>query len=348
MKSNAEEIAELFDAVEINLEDNGESKRSFNEKCDTIKTMMKEEATKDKEIIQEAISKTTKKTSKDKKHFKDNPKKEIESYDDEVDRDIKKFELETVNEHELETENEPEFESEVADDNPLGLKGQYFRDYQYINKKYDQFIFYDGTVSFKSFYRYKFETLRHILFRFGNLLDVSSLMEELKSIKVDHFTGDRAISPSLIQRKLDDCFRSKARLSSVLIMILEQYPMWDRFLEIMKGKLWKDHELKGVHRRDGLVAEHLSDVEKYVQSLKGLLDSARNVEGILKSANDSLSRQLACLQLAKEATGFISKELDDLDSIGNGETIKKTKASEKAPEYSFGVGYSEDDDLDIC
>ena len=122
---------------------------------------------------------------------------------------------------------------------------------------------------------------------------------------------------------------------------------------MLRAKLWKDHEIKGAHRRDGTTLEHMSDIEQYFVELKSVLEVSKHVDAILKAASDSLSRQLSCLQ-NPEATGFIQKvdykshyptkstDLDKFDSIGSGEKISAPIASNTVVTASFGV---ESDDL---
>ena len=139
------------------------------------------------------------------------------------------------------------------------------------------------------------------------MLDLSSISDEIKECNLDHFIGSDVISPDLIRVNLDESYRWRTRVAFMLIDIYEQYYAWKRCLELLKAKLWKDHELKGSHRRDGLTVEHLCDVEQYVHDMDGCVECAKHVDNMLKAAAESLSRQLTCLQL-KEHIGLSLKD----------------------------------------
>lgn len=376
------------DSSDYNATEKDESS-SFENRCGDIKAIMEEEETVtnvDNEIITSAVKQAE--SSPPPKHLED-VDEEIPGdasgsfYAEEVEKDMAEFEIEDEDGESLpepETEPEPEpveveqakptvnkqpkeskkevkkTKSELEDDNPLSLFGSDLVAYHDIKKNLPQFTLFDGSVSFREFYRYKVELLKSVTSRFA-VLDLNSIKDEISEIRTDHFVGDRAISPDLIRVKLDESYKARSRLSTIMIQILEQFAAWERWVEMLRSKLWKDHATKGAHNRDGLTIEHMADVEDYVSVMKGILDAAKQQDGMLKAAAESLSRQLSCLQL-KEATGFSQKmeehtslsapskkktaDLDSLDSIGLGESISAPDATGKPVEVSFGV---ECDDL---
>ena len=371
--ASSKEIAELFDLIDIE-EDNVETDSSgynvdeekvssFENRCKDVMAVMEKEAdpVNDNEIIANALTQAEEPKPKIQQPVEEEAantsrKKLIE----EVERDIKEFEIEEEIPDSNITKTKPTGKPE--DDNPLDLFGSDLTAYHDIKESHPQFSLSDGSMAFRDFYRYKFSVLKSVTSRFA-VLDLDSIRKESADIDIDHFIGGRAISPDLIQRKLDDSYRTRARLSSLMIDILEQFPSWERWSEMLKSKLWKDHELKGAHRRDGLTMEHMSDIDEYVSAMEGILDAAKHKDNMLKAAAESLSRQLSCLQL-KEATGFSQKmeptpsmdevqklfkmestestELDSLDSIGSGENIEAPIPTGKPVKVSFGV---EDDEL---
>lgn len=239
--------------------------------------------------------------------------------------------------------------------NPLGLDGQDLKAYHAIKEKYgDKFTLYDGSLAYRDFYKYKVHALRHLLGQFP-LLNLSEMRTELAEVQTNHFIGDDVCTPDLIRVKLDSAQAHRTRLSSLLTTAFAQHPAWERFLDMSRSKLWKDHDVKGSHRRDGMVMEHLSDMESYVANLKGFIDSAKQYDAMLKSAAESLSRQLTCLQL-NEYTGTNRVEgretpqkirppispstdlLEDLDAVDTGTVISapRPKANEAVTTVSYG------------
>lgn len=263
----------------------------------------------------------------------------------EVDADIAQFQSSIENATENEptpesTENESEVVAAVSaptdtpdDSNPLGLEGADLKAYYAIKEKYpEQFNLYDGSLAYRDFYRFKVHALRHLLGEFP-LLDIREMRTELHTVQTNHFIGDDMCTPDLIRSKLDASYAYRTRLAALLTRALEQSHAWERFLDLLRSKLWKDHDIKGAWRRDGMVLEHVADMESYVSSLKGFIDSAKQYDSMLKAAAESLSRQLTCLQI-DEYTGSQRVEgrkpqsqrpapqLDGLDGVDDGTVIK--------------------------
>lgn len=222
--------------------------------------------------------------------------------------------------------------------NPLELSGSDLKAYNMIKEKYPQFVLYDGSISYRDFYRWKLSVLKQTLTRFP-ILDISSYRQEVRDTNLDHFVGEQVLSPELIRSKIDDVYRHRIRLATLMATAYEQYPAWKRSIEMIRAKLFKDHDIKGSHKRDGIVLEHISDVELYVKELEGFIDSSKIIYSVLDAAAESLSRQLSCL-ITKEPTGTahtstpvvhkVQQQQDKsvsttehYDSISDGTVIKK-------------------------
>lgn len=325
--ASAKEIADMFDEVEVGTSDysrsNEKELRPFEARVEDIQAVMDNEMPfeEDADIIENAVQAAVESPpppATDETFDKD--------YEAVVDADMKEFEIEEPKPervvslakddefsedeplgHPAESKDEeiPDKHKETIDDNPLDLSASDLEMYNKILEKLPQFTLYDGNVSFKDFYRYKFSVLRSAAGRF-TILNLKQMGEEIGTLKLDHYIGDRAISPELLRRRLDDAYRYRVRLSTIMIKLFEQHPWWERNCEMLKAKLWKDHELKGTHRRDGLTMEHMQDIEDYLHYMVGIIDGAKHADNMLKAATESLSRQLSCLQI-KEATGFSTK-----------------------------------------
>lgn len=335
-----QEFADLFD---IDLGDNLESNdsdpsSSFEDTCSTVQLQMKEETPEtepepetDNDIIMNAINSEDISTEESVEDDAAESEFNEEDYADEVERDLKEFsqavdgnekesepEVVTASSTEVEDEdipdNEPENKS-TTDENPLNLNNFDFNLYKQIKQNYPRFNLYSGSRAFKDFYRLKFHYFKSLLGKFP-VLDVRDMTEELSGIDMDHVVRDDEIGPSLILRKIGDVQRSRIRIGSLMIEILAQYYMWDRFTEILKSKLYKDHEIRGAHKKDAVIIEHMDDMETYVMEMKGFIENSKHCDNLLKAAAEALSRQLTCLQL-KDSLG-LSPMKDDVD-ISNSE-----------------------------
>lgn len=379
----ASRMAELFD-IKINLGDEDDKQDtpavSFDHKIADINMVLKPAiidapAINDTELIKAAISAPTptvnapsiqtelEDSSTD--DFMDIPDDIL----DEVDKDIQSFQNEIekpTNAAPVDVQTDIPETAKVEHDNPLGLEGSDLKAYQEIKKKYpDVFVLYNGSISNRDIYKYKVHSLKHLLGQFP-LLDLRSMRDELASIRTNHFIGDDLCTPDLIRIRLDASYVQRTRLCSMLTQALEQFYAWERFLDMLRSKIWKDHELKGAHKKDGMVLEHLSDMENYVKGLEGFIEAAKQYDSMCKAAAESLSRQLTCIQLTEYAIAprvnveekprtvqqhirpsiqqpKMSVEMDSLDFINEGAVISAPKP--KSDNVVATVSYGQEDEF---
>jgi len=255
--------------------------------------------------------------------------------------------------------DEPE-EASPENDNPLGLSGDDLDGYKMVLEQYPQFTLYNGSPAYKDFYACKTRWLRDLLTKF-RLLDLADLHEEVQKIELDHVLQHDAIHADLIKVKLGDVQMWRTRLTSLELEATGQLNLWKKATNLLRSKLWKDHDVKGAHRRDGVTQEHMSDIECYVSELEGFVEMCKHVDSLLKAATDTLSRQATCIQISKESTTPIyTKEehkaeppaekdssLDHMDSIEHGESIETGPTSRAPLDVNFGAGSEDDDLLDL-
>lgn len=260
-----------------------------------------------------------------------------------------------------ETVSDPSSPALEEDDNPLELSGDYLRTYQAIRKKYPQFVLYDGSRAYKGFYRFKVMVLSNILREFP-ILDIDDMFSELSEINLRQFVNADEVTPDVVRSRIDDVYRQKVRLADIMMQCYHQFFVWERELEMLKSKLWKDHELKGSHRRDGLTLEHLFDLEQYYNKLKGFMEAAKTADATLRAASDSLSRQLTCLQMKEQISVSyghdspaepvkaamatpkprVQKSQQEPDVISDGSVITAPQAGGAAHPVDYGVDQSDD------
>jgi hypothetical protein len=266
----------------------------------------------------------------------------------------------------VESQPEPEPVAVVADQsNPLGLDVGDLKAYEVIKKKYPRFRLYDGSQAYKHFYMWKVRILKEVLTRYP-VLDIADMRKEIRDTNTDHCVNEKVVSPDLIREKLDNCYKCRVRVATLLSESYEQFPSWRRVLDMLKGKLFKDHEgnRAGAHKRDGMSLEHLSDIELYVKDLEGFIDAAKMIDNLLMAAAESLSRQLSCIQ-TRDSGGLGGhkmpiksvhqdvphtigdnrepNELDGLDSVKDGEVIDNANEADSFVVQNWSV--VEDDDI---
>lgn len=363
--STAAEMAKLFDIdldeslSESNSDEsfemkvNDSKKPSFEMKVQDIKSIMTPEQETD--IIKKAAENAKNKVAVAPQSYSENDGEELNTEDvsEDITNDIEQFqaEIEKNIKHQVPIENKLEKEierqiNEESEANPLNLDDSDLEAYKKIKVKYPQFILYDGNKLFKDFYIYKVKVLKSALTKFP-ILPIHELNKEMEAIKVDHYIGS-SITPELVQSKIDQTYKCRVRLSELVIQAYQQFAYWERMKDLLNSKLWKDHDLKGTHRRDGLTLEHMFDIEDYYGMLKGYIESAQHIDALLKAASDSLSRQLTCLQIKEQLTGFgkvddprrrdvRKSDHDSFDSISSGTVITAPKRSLEPISMNFGV-----------
>jgi len=369
----------LFDVnYETNLEEKNENSSgvSFDNKIDDIQTVLQPTELavddSDTELIKSAIKLATSDSGSENENtdifeedgepdaFEDDEDGEEEIPGDviaSVEKDIENFDKQIENDPEPESDDildeKPIQNSSknTKNDNPLGLSEDGLHSYHLIQQRYpNYFNLYDGTLVYRDFYRFKVATLWHLLTQWP-LLDIRDLRDELSQVQTNHYIGEDVPTPELIRIKMDACYYNRDRLCTLLAQVYEQYYAWERHTELLKSKLWKDHEIKGAHRRDGMVLEHISDMEKYVAGLKGFMESAKHYDTMLKAAADSLSRQLTCIQI-NEYTGSQRIEpdkkparasFDSLDSVDDGTVISAPNPKPNSAVMEVNYGQEDDD-----
>lgn len=211
-------------------------------------------------------------------------------------------------------EEQPMVSTDLSEgDNPLGLTGDNLKAYKAIQKKYPQFKLHDGSQAFKDFYRYKVQSLKYLLTRYG-VLHLGDMRQEIENIRLDKRLGDLA-DPVIIGQRMDEAIAGRGRVASLLSKAQGQLPAWKKTFEWLNSKVWKDHESKGAHKRDSLALEHNADMKDYYCELQGFVDSATTIDSFLKSQHDSYSRQLSCVDM-REKVGIaheaVASEIEEV------------------------------------
>lgn len=151
---------------------------------------------------------------------------------------------------------------------------------------------------FNRFYEEKASFIRHIT-KNGRPIDIDKLTAELTSSTVStnvELTDMRGMADKLtrIQDLLD-------RVVHIKIQATSQCAAAKRGVELLRGVLAKVTYEKPAARQDGVIYDHMKDIEMYASRLESLEQNAKDVYHNLLEAKEILSRKISIsLELAKE------------------------------------------------
>jgi hypothetical protein len=158
---------------------------------------------------------------------------------------------------------------------------------------------------YESFYAKK----RNLLFRYmvGGQMEYKRWTQELEDARV--IIKGEVFDHNAIIRQMEAVQQHRERVKSIHVRVNNQYFTFKRFVEMMKGTLARIEYLKPVIRQEGLIMEHMRDLELYYARLEALHDSATKTEKTLEKAFDTLSRKCTiCMELkAPERVDLQSK-----------------------------------------
>jgi hypothetical protein len=298
-----DELSALFSDVDTgnNLDDKSDdygvtgtpaNPRRFEDICKDIKAVMEHEPVVAK--VEPTKVESVKQSEPEKKVVKVEPKVNLVQPEPEEEEETEEEEEETGLEVVAETKSE-KLGKNIDPNNPLDLNEIDLKAFNEIQKEHPQFKLYDGSYGYKDFYRFKVRALKSLLAAFP-VLDFKEMMREVDGIKSNYKVGGDLPDPHALAYKMGECQLSRDRVNSLLMRALAQLTTWKKSYEWINSKLWKDHDSKGAHKRDGLAADHNWDVHMYYTTLQGFVDAASLVDGYLRSAQDTLSRQITCIQ----------------------------------------------------
>ena len=199
---------------------------------------------------------------------------------------------EQTNDHkEIEAQDEPKSSNEVSvvnSSNPL------------YEQKFDDDGWYLSPPSpmFNHFYVEKASLINHII-KNGKPIDFDKFTLELKNSSVStniEITDMKGMSDRLtkIQDLLD-------RVVQIKIQATSQCVAFKRGVELLRGVLAKVTYEKPAARQDGVIYDHMRDIEMYASKLESLEQNAKDVYHNLLEAKEILSRKISIsLELLKE------------------------------------------------
>lgn len=239
---------------------------------------------------------------------------------------------EVINEEDVEEETE-ELESETEE-------------YQKVSSSLDNWNLESPNEKFNYFYKEKAKILKSILPK-GKKLPIYKYEEDLINATVDVTTP--IYDGDAIMHKMHKVQLWKDRVKEIQININSHYYLWERSLELLEGILSNVQYLKPAIKQNGLIYEHLGDMQLYFVTIKSLHRSAEIVSKNLDSAYNTLSRQLT-IALPQKA---IDTYNNNINNRSNQQSINSTSNSdlegydELDGDFEFTEDTDEDQNIDL-
>ena len=98
------------------------------------------------------------------------------------------------------------------------------------------------------------------------------------------------------------------RVKYIQIKVNDQYFLWKRFTELLRGYLARVQYLKPVAKQDGLVLEHMGDIEFYTTKLEALHDNSILIMRTLERSFDLLSRKVTISVEQRTIDRYVQKD----------------------------------------
>jgi hypothetical protein len=145
--------------------------------------------------------------------------------------------------------------------------------------------------------------------------------------------GEDIFDMRILQNLMDKIQQTRDRVLHINVHVAIQYFIWKRGIELLRGLLYRFKYEKPAQRQDGVVYEHLRDVELYFSKLEAL---HRTVEGIttnLDAAYNTISRKIAVAMPTRIVERYIKDSQDivhDLRELKTGdEPVEKVVPKNK-------------------
>lgn len=150
------------------------------------------------------------------------------------------------------------------------------------------------SVMYEPFYQQKKVVLDSCII--GGQVEFSLWTKELEDAQVDVVT--EVFDQQVIIKQMEAIQQFRNRVKYIGVRVNNQYFLFDRFTPLLRGYLARIQYLKPVLKQEGLILEHMGDIEMYFEKLKGLHKSVADTEKNLAAAYEMLSRKVTiCMEL---------------------------------------------------
>ena len=189
------------------------------------------------------------------------------------------------------------------------------------------------SEKYKPFYDRKKEFIEKTTH--GGQVEYNRWMGELRNATVD--VHSRTFDRERVRKRMEEVQGHRERIKQIQIECNKQYFYWKAFMPLLKGFLARIEYIKPSLKQDGLVMEHMSDMEFYFSRLEALHDSAQIAEKTLESAYEMLSREVSiCMEMKPTlryergqtiSTNDYRDDYDDVSHISTPDESKTTRGT---------------------
>jgi hypothetical protein len=199
-----------------------------------------------------------------------------------------------------------------------------------------QWLLESPVHSYDRFYESKRELIHD--FTPGGQLPFKQWEEELSNANVN--INSEIFNNVYYIQQMEIVQQLMQRVKNIQLKCNNQYFLWDRFVELLRGCLARVEYLKPSLRQDGLIHEHMRDVELYFCKLTGLYESSKGAMKTLERAFEALSRKATITMMNKSGDKYIhqnqdsseeKEDLTDYDSLPSHR--QEVKPYKKSGEY---------------
>tara|TARA_Y100000310_G_scaffold344994_1_gene461024 strand:- start:9495 stop:10640 length:1146 start_codon:yes stop_codon:yes gene_type:complete len=168
-----------------------------------------------------------------------------------------------------------------------------------------QWLFKPPSDKYKFFYEEKKSILATIMP--DGQITYNAWMKELQNSAVDISTLE-LYDLKEIHAKTVEVQKVRDRVQEIALQCNAQYFLWERSLELFRGLLSRiEPNLKPASAREGLIYEHMRDMELYFTRLRSIHRSSDHVLKTLELAFETLSRQVTIALQNREPVERYSK-----------------------------------------
>ena len=140
----------------------------------------------------------------------------------------------------------------------------------------------------------------------GAQVEYEKWLNEMSEARVD--ISSEIFDQELMVKQMEEVQQHRERMKFIAIRVNNQYFMFKKFEEMLRGFLAKVQYVKPQIKQEGFIMEHMQDVVLYLSRLDALHDSVIKVEKTLAGAFDVLSRKVTISMELSPAERQLRKE----------------------------------------
>ena len=198
-----------------------------------------------------------------------------------------------------------------------------------------QWYLKSSSDMYNNFYVQKRTFLDICIYQAGGQIEYTRWTKELEEAEVS--VVSEVFDQQVIIRQMEDVQQHRNRVKYIGVRVNNQYYLFERFISLLRGCLAKIQYLKPILKQEGLILEHMKDIELYSERLKALHNSVSTTEKNLAATYEMLSRKVTiCMELPP---------VERYEKPDRSYRPKSYVAEEKANENSLSEGMHGYDDL---